>query len=94
MTVVTTALSQFGANLESQLAFEICRKKGLQGEAFHRCYGELPELDVEAVLQEYLSIDCKNHTIPARFAETIFPVMREASDSAHSRILGLTGRTN
>ena len=78
---------------ESRLAFEICRRKGLQGEAFNRNAGQLPGLDVESVLQEYLSIDLKNHTIPAKFAEAIFPVLREASDIARSRILSLTGRT-
>ena len=77
---------------ESRLAFEICRQKGLHGEAFHQCSGQLPELDVENVLQEYLSVDSNNHTIPPRFWETIFPILREASDFARGRILSLTGR--
>ena len=75
---------------ESRLAFEICRQKGLQGQAFDHCAGQLPSLDVESVLRKYLSIDFQNHTIPNNVANAVFPILKEASDLAYTRILDLT----
>lgn len=72
---------------EVQLAFELCRRKGLRGramEVFEREFGQT--LDVSPILKEYAVVHKENHSIPEDIAELVIPIMEKATASIKAEL--------
>jgi hypothetical protein len=63
---------------ESRLAFALCHRKGLRGQAMTAFQEEVPPFDVDAALESYLEIHRDGHGIPAELAERLLPRMETA----------------
>ena len=74
---------------EVQLAFEICRRKGLRGTALDMYASEVPKPDVPALLDRYLAVNQAVPTIPAHVGERVLPQMLRAAGQAREYIDGL-----
>lgn len=73
---------------EARLAFELCRRKGVEGKAM-ALHSKLPGKGIsKSVLDKYLSVDEANCRIPAAMAAPIFSQMRQAGVEAREYILG------
>ncbi len=73
---------------EVQLAFEICRRRGLRGAALDMYTSEVPTPDVPALLDRYLAVNQAVPTIPADIRERVLPQMLRAAGQAREYILG------
>ncbi len=74
---------------EVQLAFEVCRRKGLRGAALDMYASEVPKPDVPVLLDRYLAVDQNVPTIPAGIRERVLPQMLRAAGQAREYIDGL-----
>jgi len=77
---------------EVQLAFEICRRKGLRGKALDMYASEVPTPDVPALLDRYLAVDEAVPTIPSDIRDRVLPQMLRAAGQAREYI-GLCNRS-
>ena len=76
-----------GERGEVQLAFEMCRQKGLSGkamEAFENKFG--PALDVSPNLNHYTTVHKIKHGIPEHIAGPIIDIMEIAAMSIISEL--------
>jgi hypothetical protein len=71
---------------EVRLAFELCRRKGLDGEAMRTFVREVPPVDVGAALAHYLQINDALTTLPAMVRNEALSQMRSAAARAMGRI--------
>lgn len=60
---------------ESRLAFALCHRKGLWGEAMITFLKEVPQVDIPAALESYLRVHGNGIGIPASLAKRILPLM-------------------
>jgi hypothetical protein len=72
---------------EVQLAFEICRRKGLRGKALDMYANDVPMPDVPALLDRYLAVDLATPTIPSDIRSRVLPQMLHAAEQAREYIL-------
>ncbi|HEY6393529.1 MAG TPA: hypothetical protein VIX89_19760 [Bryobacteraceae bacterium] len=75
-----------GETSEVQLAFEICRRKGMQGQALDMYANEVPTPDVPALLDRYLAVDQTVPTIPPAVRQRVLPQMLHAAEQARKYI--------
>jgi hypothetical protein len=73
---------------ETRLAFELCRRKGLRGAAMDAFVNEIPPLDVQKIVDEYLAVQRDLAGIPSPVRDGILPQMESAAAAARSTILG------
>jgi hypothetical protein len=73
---------------EARLAFELCRRKGLDGVAMRIFVEEVPSVDIASILDHYLVVDLDHAAIPPAIAEQVGRQMREAARGARERLLG------
>ncbi|MGB0385661.1 MAG: hypothetical protein ACPGWR_12640 [Ardenticatenaceae bacterium] len=71
---------------ESRLAFELCKRKGLTGQAMDVYKAHLPNLDIEPILAKYLTVHDSPSVIPPAFSAQTFSQMREAAGEAQHYI--------
>jgi len=76
-----------GETSEVQLAFEICRRKGMRGKALDMYANEVPTPDVPALLDRYLAVDQATQTIPSDIRSRVLPQMLHAAEQAREYIL-------
>ena len=67
---------------EARLAFELCNRKGLDGKAMKLYRQHFPQLDIEPILEKYLSVDSQQSGIPGKFFDKIIPQMESAAIDA------------
>jgi hypothetical protein len=72
---------------EVRLAFELCRRKGLTGEAMAVFEREVPPVDVTSLLDHYLQVNESLDTMPAMLRDNVLDQMRAASRQAHHALL-------
>ena len=78
-----------GQEGESQLAFQLCRQKGLQGRAMDRFIEMNLTLSTDSLLSKYTQYDGELSAIPSRVWKAIEPQLRSAQDSALSYANGI-----
>ena len=72
---------------EAKLAFELCRRKRLDGLAMRIFIEECPPLDWEKVLAQYLTVAQDESAIPESLARKIFPLLHNQSKKAAQELL-------
>ena len=77
---------------EARLAFEICRRKGVGGQAMEVFVREVPAVDVEASLERFLAVDAGSSAIPEAIFARLRPLFEGAAEAARSRLLPRVGR--
>ncbi|NEQ65255.1 MAG: hypothetical protein F6K21_07110 [Symploca sp. SIO2D2] len=70
---------------EVRLAFEICRQKGLTGQAINMFINEVPPQDYQKIVKKYTQVNSK-YELPQDFIAKIFPQMEAAASSAQELI--------
>ena len=72
---------------EVQLAFELCRKKGIRGRAMEMFERKIaPEFDIALIVKCYTTVDKEKHSIPAKIAEQIIVEMQRAAASIKAEL--------
>ncbi|HKP51772.1 MAG TPA: hypothetical protein VJ183_03875 [Chloroflexia bacterium] len=71
---------------EVRLAFELCRRKGLDGEAMRAFVREVPSVDVGELLAHYLQVNDSLTTLPAIVRNEVLSQMRSTASRAMERI--------
>ncbi len=71
---------------EARLAFELCYRKGLTGKAMDTYKQHFPELDIEPILKEYLSVQDTETGIPSAIAQHILPQMHRSAAEAREYV--------
>jgi len=74
---------------EAQLAFELCRRKGLKGRAMDVFANELTPPDIRAIGDRFLTVNPDTPTIPPHIAAGILPLLRDAAEEARLDLLRL-----
>jgi hypothetical protein len=74
---------------EARLAFELCRRKGLVGRAMDLYTGHFPVLEIDPILERFLSVDMAMSAIPADLAERIRPLLEEGARQGRQYISAL-----
>ena len=72
---------------EARLAFELCRRKGLRGEAMEMFERDVPPVDVASLLERYLHVNDELDTLPSILREGVLAQMRSAAARAREAIL-------
>lgn len=72
---------------EVRLAFELCRRKGIQGAAMQIFEREVPPVDVPSLLEHYLQIDETRNTLPNMLQHSVLTQMRIAAVRARQVLL-------
>ena len=75
-----------GQIAEARLAFELCRRKGLEGKAMEIYKTEVPRPDVPTILDKYLSVNLDQSAIPQPILAGVLPQMLSAAEEARERI--------
>ncbi|MEZ0368446.1 MAG: hypothetical protein ACAI44_05085, partial [Candidatus Sericytochromatia bacterium] len=70
---------------EARLAFELARRKGLDGRAM-AAWRELPPQNWDAVLAHYCRVVAEDAPMPAAVAERVLPLMERAAAAARDRL--------
>ena len=81
-----TPFECIGQIAEVQLAFELCKRKGLTGKAMDMYLREFSSIDLDPIIAKYLSVDQAQMRIPEAIAKKIIPQMHEAAKEAHEYI--------
>lgn len=74
---------------EVRLAFELCRRKGMTGQAMDLYKKEVPAPDIPHILDRYLAVRHDLPSIPPAVGDRIFPQMLRGADKARQAILSL-----
>ncbi len=72
---------------ESQLAFELCSKKGISGKAMDMYRKNIKNIDFKKIANKYLDVATKTHQIPDKFSKKIFDIFHKSSDRTKIKIL-------
>jgi UDP-N-acetyl-alpha-D-muramoyl-L-alanyl-L-glutamate epimerase len=72
---------------EARLAFEMCRRKMLDGEAMRLFIEEVPPVDVPALLERYLHVNDAVDTLPPLVRDSVLGQMRSVADRARGILL-------
>jgi len=68
-----TPFECIGQIQEVQLAFELCKRKGLTGKAMQMYINHFPSLDTHPIINKYLTVNMAQTGIPAAIAKLIEP---------------------
>ncbi len=68
-----TPFECIGQIQEVQLAFELCKRKGLTGKAMQMYINHFPSLDTNPIINKYLTVNMAQTGIPAAIAKLIEP---------------------
>ncbi len=71
---------------ETRLAFELCRRKGLTGKAMEMYKREFPALDINPILERFLTVGAKQANFPDQLSPAILPQMEAAASEARRYI--------
>jgi hypothetical protein len=71
---------------EVRLAFELCRRKGLSGQAMDSFRKEVKVTDWTQVARHYLTVDASAAALPPEFRTMIVPQMESAGQAAWNRL--------
>lgn len=71
---------------EARLAFELCRRKGLDGQAMRTFNAEIPSVDVHTLLEEYLQVNEALDTLPSILRSQVLSQMNSVAARARERI--------
>lgn len=74
---------------ESQLFFALCRLKGMTGPAMESFSSAFPDLDLDGLLDRYLTIDWEGTALPADMAAPLTALWTAAIDEARRYVAGL-----
>lgn len=74
---------------EVQLAFELCRRKGLRGRAMTLYTEHFPQLDVASIAQRFLSVDMTQSAIPPAWAQRLAPLLQTGADDGRAYLNAL-----
>lgn len=80
-----------GQMQEARLAFELCRQKGIEGRALDEYAQELAPIEMEPILDKYLSVEPERSGIPTNIKRRIIPQMRAGAEEARSYVDGIIG---
>lgn len=72
---------------EARLAFELCRRKGLTGQAMTMYCEAFPTLDVRPIVDRFFTVHHTEQQIPTVIAGPILTGMEQAAAEARQRIL-------
>lgn len=72
---------------ESQLAFELCRLKGISGRAMDMYIGLGLQIDTKAILDKYTEVGQPSKHFPSQVWEQVFPQFLAASSEASDYLL-------
>jgi hypothetical protein len=78
-----------GETPEVRLAFEICRRKGLTGQALDMYSNEVPTIEIPALLDRYLTVDAAVPTMPHEIRERVLQQMESGAQAAKKYILSM-----
>jgi hypothetical protein len=67
---------------EARLAFELCRRRGMQGRAMEMFAREVPPVDVAATLARLTAVDPLHCAMPAGIGEKVLPLLVDAGRRA------------
>jgi hypothetical protein len=67
---------------EAKLAFELCRRKGLRGQAMRIFEREVPPVDIPSLLERYLHVNEGLGTLPEMLRDDILAQMRAVASKA------------
>ena len=76
---------------EVRLAFELCRRKGLTGQAMDLFRRDVGAFEVEPVLDRFLAVDAGNSAIPPELFGRIREDFVKTADEARRRLSGEVG---
>ena len=72
---------------EAQLAFELCRRKGIRGRAMEVFEREFcPKFDIAPVMKHYTIVHKEKHNIPDKIAEQVVAEMEHAASSVKAEL--------
>lgn len=71
---------------EIRLAFELCRRKGLQGRAMNLFCSQFPAYDPQPAIERFLRISTERCNIPAAIRAGVLPQMEQAAAEARAYI--------
>ena len=72
---------------ETQLAFELCYRKGLRGKAMVMYEEEVRQsVDFKAIITKFTTVHYNSHRIPKEIAEKVLVVMQKASDGLRQEL--------
>ena len=71
---------------EARLAFELCKRKGLTGQAMQTYQKHFPNLDIEPILTKYLTVHDTPPVIPPAFSAQTLSQMRQTAREAEQYI--------
>ena len=74
---------------EVRLAFELCRRKGMTGQAMDLYKKEVPAPNIPNLLDRYLSVRHDLPSIPREVGHRVFPQMIRGADKARQAILSM-----
>ncbi|MGB0385662.1 MAG: hypothetical protein ACPGWR_12645 [Ardenticatenaceae bacterium] len=77
-----TPFECIGQIAEARLAFELCKRKGLTGQAMEMYKREFPALDIKPIIEKYLRIHHQQARIPPAMMANILPQMQGAARQA------------
>ncbi|MEZ4734816.1 MAG: hypothetical protein R3E79_47595 [Caldilineaceae bacterium] len=77
---------------EARLAFELCRRKGLIGQAMTMYGAAFARLDVQPILERFFTVNRTQHQIPSAFAGSILAAMERAAMAMRQQILAGTAQ--
>ncbi len=81
-----TPFECIGQIAEVQLAFELCHRKGLTGQAMQIYLNDVEKPDFKAVLAKYTRIDFALTQIPAQIAAKVEPIMQQKAVQVRQQI--------
>lgn len=87
-----TPFECIGQVAETRLAFELCRRKGLNGAAMELFVQECPAPTLESLRDPYLGVDTRSHNMPPEVAGRVLPVLRQAALDATEYLGDWLGR--
>ncbi len=76
---------------EARLAFELCRRKGLTGKAMTMFMEEVKQVDYQAIVNEYATVDRNYSAIPQTIATNVLTQLESAAKVSREYILKLCG---
>ncbi|MGH9380473.1 MAG: hypothetical protein ACRD2Z_07650, partial [Thermoanaerobaculia bacterium] len=72
---------------EARLAFELARCRGVTGRAMTIFEREVPPIDVDEIIARRCGVDPAHSAMPHKIAERVMPLLLNAGQRAHDRLL-------
>jgi len=74
---------------EARLAFELCRHKGLTGQAMTIFIDNVKDFDVESTIKKYTVVNDDYPFIPQEMAEKVKAIMKESANNNQAYLSNL-----